>query len=142
MSNEENREDLGTVKEVIGETVRVEVIRGSGCKSCSLHGFCFTESTPAVFHLESKLELQAGDLVRLDIAPKHRVLSSFLVFMMPIVFLFAGYAIASLFLSELVSAIIGFAALGLSFLPMRVVDKRLGKALSVHIAEKVNEGEK
>ncbi len=137
MSNEENCEDLGIVTALNANKVQVEVVRGSGCKSCTLHGFCFSKNTPAVFHLETELHLQVGDQVRLDIAPKNRILSSFFIFLMPILFLFAGYGIASIFLTELYAALLGFAALASSFLLLRLIDKKLGKKLMVNILEKV-----
>ncbi|HNQ43739.1 MAG TPA: SoxR reducing system RseC family protein, partial [Candidatus Cloacimonadota bacterium] len=80
----EDIQDQGIVTAVAGSLVTVEIQRGGGCKSCSMRGFCFSKSTPAVFHLESDLPLQIGDTVELDISPTGRVLASVLIFGIPV----------------------------------------------------------
>jgi positive regulator of sigma E activity len=131
------QEDVGTVVQVRGKQVRVELTRGAGCKSCSMRGMCFGRNTPAVFDLETELELQEGDRVQLEIAPGTRILSSLLVFGMPMLFLFGGFLIASRWLGELPSIGIAFAATLLSFIIMKFIDRRLGNRIQVSIGRKV-----
>ncbi|MCB5246624.1 MAG: SoxR reducing system RseC family protein [Candidatus Cloacimonetes bacterium] len=131
------QEDIGTVVSVRGKLVKVELVRGSGCKSCSLRGMCFGRNTPAVFELESDLELVPGDRVQLMIAPSTRVLTSLMVFGLPLLCLFAGYLIGSLWLAELPSIGIAFAATALSFFIMRKIDKKFGNRLQVRIGSKI-----
>jgi positive regulator of sigma E activity len=131
------QEDIGTVVSVRGKLVKVELVRGSGCKSCSLRGMCFGRNTPAVFELESDLELVPGDRVQLMIAPSTRVLTSLMVFGLPLLCLFAGYLIGSLWLAELPSIGIAFAATALSFFIMRKIDKKFGNRLQVRIGRKI-----
>ncbi|HOH47728.1 MAG TPA: SoxR reducing system RseC family protein [Candidatus Cloacimonadota bacterium] len=133
MHETEEREDTGTVVAVLDGAYRIELIRGGGCKSCTMRGMCFAKSTPAVFELKSELPLKVGDRVQLVVAPGDRILSSVLIFLMPIVFLFAGFLIASRFLAELPSIIIAFTAMGSSFLILRLVDRRIGDKLKVQI---------
>lgn len=131
------QEDIGTVVSVRGKLVKVELVRGSGCKSCSLRGMCFGRNTPAVFELESDLNLVPGDRVQLMIAPSTRVLTSLMVFGLPLLCLFAGYLIGSLWLAELPSVGIAFAATALSFFIMRKIDKKFGNRLQVRIGRKI-----
>ncbi|MDD4223680.1 MAG: SoxR reducing system RseC family protein [Candidatus Cloacimonetes bacterium] len=131
------QEDIGTVVSVRGKLVKVELARGSGCKSCSLRGMCFGRNTPAVFELESDLNLVPGDRVQLMIAPSTRVLTSLMVFGLPLLCLFAGYLIGSLWLAELPSVGIAFAATALSFFIMRKIDKKFGNRLQVRIGRKI-----
>lgn len=134
---ETSLEDIGTVVSVSGSSVKVELVRGSGCKSCSMRGMCFGRNTPAVFDLESDLDLHPGDRVQLEIAPSTRVLSALLVFGLPLLCLFAGYLIGSHWLAELPSIGIAFAATALSFIIMRQIDKRCGNRLQVRIGRKI-----
>lgn len=134
---EQLQEDVGTVISVQGTRVRVELVRSGGCKSCSMRGMCFGRNTPAVFDLSTDLHLQEGDRVSLEISPGARVLSAVLVFGLPLVFLFAGFLISSLYLAELPSILIAFAATVLSFILIRLIDKRIGGKLQVNIGRKL-----
>lgn len=137
--NSENIADSGVVSEVKGFTVKVEVQRGSGCKSCQMRGFCFSKNTPAVFTLESSLPLKVGDRVELDISAKDRILASLIIFVMPIVFLFVAFIIAQLFFSELISIALAFAAMALSFLLIRYFDRYFGDKFKVEIVRKIED---
>lgn len=134
---EEHIEDRGLVTAVNGNRITVELIRGGGCKSCSMQGFCFKKSTPAQFQLDSDLALEIGDSVELDISAGGRTLASLLIFGLPLLFLFCAFLVASQWLSELVSIGVGFVALALAFFPIRLLDKKLGKQLKITIARKI-----
>ncbi|HQP62487.1 MAG TPA: SoxR reducing system RseC family protein, partial [Candidatus Cloacimonas sp.] len=69
--------------------------------------------------------------------PVGRTLVSLLVFGVPIIFLFLGFIIASLWLIEFVSILIGFVAMGLSFRIVRLIDKKYGKRLKISVARKL-----
>ncbi len=133
----EEQQDVGTVVYVKGRNVSVEVVRGGGCKSCSMRGMCFGNNTPAVFDLVTDMELKEGDRVALEISPGIRVLSSLLVFAVPLAFLFGGFLLANVWLQELPSIGIAFAITALSFLLIRLIDKKLGGQLQVRIERKL-----
>ncbi len=137
LRQETPQEDVGRVVAVRGKRVKVEVERGEGCKSCSLRGMCFGRNTPAIFDLENDLDLNPGDRVQLEIAPSTRVLTSLLVFGLPLLCLFGGYLIGNLWLAELPSIGIAFAATALSFFIMRQIDKRFGNRMQVRIRSKI-----
>jgi len=140
MNNEKGQypqEDMGTVIEVEGKKVRVEVVRSGGCKTCSMQSFCFGRNTPAVFDVESELELKPGDRVELEIAPASRIISSLLVFGLPILCLFLGYLIGSIWLDELASIGIAFAATALSYIILKLIDRKFGKKVQVRIGRKL-----
>ncbi|MBW6514362.1 MAG: SoxR reducing system RseC family protein [Candidatus Syntrophosphaera sp.] len=134
---EQQQTDIGTVVEVKGNRVRVELVRGAGCKSCSLRGMCFGRNTPAVFDMETELDLSIGDKVQLEIAPGTRVLSAVLVFGLPLAFLFAAFMLARAWLSELASIGIAFAATAISFFIIRYIDRQIGGKLQVRIGGKL-----
>ncbi len=134
---EEIIEDCGLVTAVHGNMVTVEIVRGGGCKSCTMQGFCFKKSTPARFVLPTDLPLEIGDKVLLDISPGGRAIASLLIFGLPLAFLFAGFILAGIWLSELAAIIVAFATMGLAFLIVRLLDAKLSKRLSIHILRKL-----
>ena len=135
--NAEIIEDSGVVTAVDGKYTTVEIVRGGGCKSCSMQGFCFKKSTPAQFVLTTELDLKTGDKVQLEISPGGRTMASLLVFGLPIAFLFAGFLVAEIWLTELASIAVAFTIMVLGFLTVRLLDKSISKRLSIRIARKL-----
>ena len=133
----ETTEDIGKVVAVNGSKIKIEIERGGGCKSCAMRGMCFAKNSPAVFELESDLALAEGDKVSLEIAPATRILGSITIFLVPVIFLFLGFIIASQWLGELASIGVSFASMAASFLIVRWVDRRFGKQLDIRIGEKL-----
>lgn len=134
---EQQQIDVGTVTELLGDKVRVELVRGAGCGSCSMRGMCFGRNTPAVFILPNEQDLQVGDRVQLEIAPSTRVLSAILVFGTPLVCLFGGFLIARHWLAELPAIGIAFSATLVSFIIIKVIDSKVGNKLQVRLGRKV-----
>ncbi|MCK9557406.1 MAG: SoxR reducing system RseC family protein [Candidatus Cloacimonetes bacterium] len=133
----EEIQDTGIVTSVSGNTVVVELQRGNGCKSCAMHGLCFSKGKAAFLELESSLKLEIGDSVELEISPSGRVLASLLIFIVPIVFLFIGFLLANIWMNELSSIILAFASMALSFFIIRLCDNRWGKKLKIEIVRKL-----
>jgi len=133
---EEIIEDSGIVKEVLDNAVLIEIERGSGCKSCSMHGFCMKNVT-SEFVVETDMPLEAGDKVLLDISAVGRVWASLLIFGLPLAFLFIGFIVANYWLSELLSILAGFTAMGLGFVMVRCLDSGFARKLNIRIARKI-----
>ena len=134
---DEHPEDTGIVKEISGTTAIVEVVRGGGCKSCTMRGLCFRKNEPVSFTIETDLALAPGDKVRLEISPEGRVLASLLIFGLPMLALFAGFMIAAKWFLEPVAILVGFLCMAISFMIIRQVDKLMGQKLKVSIKEKL-----
>jgi len=135
--NTELIEDSGVITAVDEKYTTVEIVRGGGCKSCSMQGFCFKKSTPAQFVLSTELDLQIGDKVQLEISPGGRTMASLLVFGLPIACLFAGFLVAGIWFPELISIAFAFIFMSMGFLIVRLLDKNLSKHLSIKIARKL-----
>lgn len=135
MSDITQNTDLGRVIAVNGSYIKVELIRGDGCTSCSMRGFCFKKDEPAIFELQSDLPLKKDDIVSLEISPAARVGSALLIFGLPLVLLFVSFILAKPYFSEIISIGIGFAAMALSFFIIAWVDKRFGNKLKIEIGE-------
>ena len=134
---EEIIEDSGIVKKVEGNIVTVEIERSIGCNSCKMQGLCFKKREPTEFEIVTHIPLQVNDRVQLDISPLGRTMVSLLIFGVPLLFLFSGFLIASIWLTEIVSILIGFIAMALSFKIIRFIDKKYGKKLKIRIERKL-----
>jgi sigma-E factor negative regulatory protein RseC len=133
----EETQDVGIVTAIEDGVVTVSLQRGGGCKSCSMHGFCFSKSSPSVFKLQSKLPLSPGDRVELEVSPSGRVLASFLLFVVPVIFMLLGFMLADIWFSEFISIMFAFGAMALSFFIIRYCDKKWGNRLKVEIGRKL-----
>jgi positive regulator of sigma E activity len=133
---EEIIEDSGIVKEVRNNSVVVEIERGGGCKSCSMHGFCMKNVTSEI-QIQTDLPLEPGDKVQLDISAVGRVWASLLIFGLPLAMLFMGFLVANIWLSELISILLGFTCMGLGFVIVRCLDGGFAKKLNIRIARKI-----
>lgn len=134
---EQHIQDIGTVVAVRENHVRVEIERSASCGSCSLRHMCFGQNTPAIFDLETDLELVEGDRVQLYISPGTRGFSAIMVFAVPLLFLFGGFIISRMWLDELPAIGIAFAATALGFFIIRLVDRKIGVNLNVRIGSKI-----
>ncbi len=131
--DENATEDVGKVIQVSGSHAKVEIQRGGGCGSCAMRGFCFKKGEPAVFDVQTELPLKVGDLVSLDIAPSMRVLSALLVFGLPLAMLFIAFIVARLYLTELISVLIAFGAMALSFIVIGCLDRKHGRNMKINV---------
>lgn len=131
--DEHSTEDIGRVISVDGNHARVEIQRGGGCGSCAMRGFCFKKGEPAVFEVQTDIPLKEGDLVDIEIAASTRVGSALLIFGLPLLLMFLGFLIARVYLNELLSIGIAFAAMALSFVVVGSIDKKYGRGLIAQV---------
>ena len=81
-------EEIGTVIKTDTEFAIVEVQKGSECKACEMKDACVESSQEGYRKLRAKNDLNSkiGDKVIVEIEPKAHVFSSFIVFILPVVF--------------------------------------------------------
>jgi positive regulator of sigma E activity len=133
---DEHSVDTGIVTHIQGKKITVEIAKGGGCKSCSMHGLCGTNSTPIVLSFITDAEYQIGDKVNVSVGTNIKLLSSVIVYLLPLVALFAFFLIARSFMQELGAVLCGFIGLILSFLLIRVIDKKIGKHINFELGGK------
>lgn len=87
-------EELALVKNIQGNRVIVEVLR-QGCQGCEISGACGTGSLGRLFGFRPKpisipneLFLKKGDKVIIGLPEKSYVLSSFLIYLFPLLSMF------------------------------------------------------
>lgn len=118
-------DETGVVERLFGDKIVVRIRRasacGENCASCGGSCSAFQDVTAL-----NKSGAGVGDTVTLHM-PSSRVLAAaFLVYILPLAVLFAGYAAAySISHSEGISILVGVLVMALSFALIRAADKRL-----------------
>lgn len=96
--------------------------RGSACGHCNA---CFTlGSDKSDIAIKNTLCAKVGDEVEISIHGKTMMRSGMIAYGIPLIFLIIGVCIGSL-ISELAALLIGISATLLSFLVLKLLDKRL-----------------
>jgi sigma-E factor negative regulatory protein RseC len=139
-------EQEALVTDVKGDQVWMTVARQSGCQHCSLQEGCGTgslgklmgyKSTEWVFR--NTQGLKSGDKVILAIPDKSYLLSSFLIYLLPLLTFFLTAAVAeSIFHTEWISIVISITGLaaGLIF-SGRLSKRRYSNSLQPKIMRKI-----
>ena len=114
----------GFVREVKGNMANVRFFKESACGgNCSACGGC--KSKPIDRWIENTLALSVGDKVEVESSSKDILLSSFILYILPLIMFFTAYIICFDFFSEAISLIAGVIAFFLSFLIARKYGNKL-----------------
>lgn len=115
----------GIVKSVKSNKAEVIIARSTSCgESCASCGLCPGKDT--VVTVLNKIGAMAGDSVTIDMADKKVLSAAALVYITPLIALFAGYFVSyAFFKSETVSIAVGFLCLAAVFGIIILFDKKL-----------------
>lgn len=120
-------DETGKVIKISGNDATVQFERKTACKNC---GMCFASSNEknVELTLENKVGAELGDTVKVSSNSSGVVKSMLLVYGIPLLIFFVGLIIAQVaFQNEIVTFIVGFAALFIGFFILNKVDKRIGR---------------
>ena len=136
MSHDEVTEK-GIVKAVDGKKITITRLDSNSCGSCGMHGICGIKNQPE-FVVFSETDVSVGDTIDLIVSPSAKILSAFLVFMLPIIFMFIFYIVAQYLLNfnEKLSILISFAGLLISGIFIKFFDKKLAKRNEIIIKKR------
>ena len=118
--------NTGIVTKIDGNNVSVKLHKSSSCSHCS----CCSEERKMGSDFEFKInqKVEIGDLVTLEIAEKDVVKAALIAYIMPPIFMIAGYTIAaSLGFSETKSIIGSFIGVIVSFVILGIYDRVFAK---------------
>lgn len=120
-------EKIATVISADKKTALVQIMRASACgENCASCGGC--KETRHTSKVENPIGAQPGQKVKVEMEAKSLIFISFLAYIVPILALFLGYGISyALWQNEILSDLIGILFLLLSFVFLRMVDKRISK---------------
>jgi positive regulator of sigma E activity len=132
------KEDVGTVVAIHGKKVTIEICPTAGCASCSMSGVCGAGNKNKYFTIETDQPVQMGDQVTLQIHGGSEVVSSLILFLMPILFMIFGFVLGRfiLGLKEGNAVLISILGLGLSFFVVKIIDHFYGKKMFITILPK------
>lgn len=117
-------EQIGIVTEVKGEKAIVQIKRAGACGgSCGKCGGC--ETTDRMVEAINTIGAEKGQIVRIEMSDSYILMAAFLVYLVPLIMFFIGYAAGySLFSNELMGGACGLILLVLSFVLVRIYDKK------------------
>lgn len=126
-------DQVGFVRKTFKDRVELEVRRVSGCGGCKgCASSC--EVKTHIISLRNDLNAKVGDLVELEGEPRNILKYAFIAYMIPFIFLIAGiFAGSSYFKAqgnpnfEILSFLVGIVSLAVSYLVVRVLDKRIAE---------------
>ena len=126
-------EQVGFVRKVVKDRAELEVRRASGCGSCKgCSAGCETKTH--VITLKNDLNVKVGDLVELEGEPKSILKYTFIVYMIPFIFLMVGIFASSGYFKahgnpnyEILSFLVGIVALFISFFVVKSLDKKIAE---------------
>ncbi|MBN1948392.1 MAG: SoxR reducing system RseC family protein [Candidatus Cloacimonetes bacterium] len=135
----EYQEDTALVVEVKKGFVTVEISRTGACASCGMSGICVGKNQALRHRISTDMDLRSGDQVKLHISSGVKLLSSFLIFVMPIIFMILFYFSAKHIFGfrEEFAIIISFTGLLVSGILIYLADKRFAGKIHFEIVEKV-----
>ncbi|MDZ7372361.1 MAG: SoxR reducing system RseC family protein [candidate division KSB1 bacterium] len=119
--------ERGIVISTQGSVAAVRFVKSKACEGCRACQ-AFGEGS-AILDVQNEVDARPGDVVEVEIPPRRVLEASFLVFLVPVMSLIAGYflAVSSLHLPEGGAVAVAFACLGASFLGLRLYDRRVAR---------------
>jgi positive regulator of sigma E activity len=134
-------EDMALVKAVNGRKVTVEMQRNPGCSSCRAHSLCIGTDRPPTHVLDTDVPLRVGDRVKVGVSPGVKMMSSFMLFIFPLLMMFLFYGAAKLGCrwSEDLSILCSLGGLLISGVLVKVFDRKYAKKIHFEILEKIEE---
>lgn len=137
---EQIEDETAVIKEVFDGEVLIQVERKGACRNCSMNMLCMGNENRVEFRIKTNLSLQPGDKVKLHIKPESRLISSFVIFIFPVLMMLFFFSLSRyLFrLPESHSILVSLAGLLISGFVIKYVDKKTADKVSVEIIEKVS----
>lgn len=127
-------EQIGFVRKIENDKMELEVRRasgcGGGCKECS--SSC--EVVPHIVVLPNELNAQVGDFVELEAQVGDLLKYTFILYMIPFIFLIGGIVIGNFLFRnintdsrEMLSFLSGLVSVAVSLIILKVMDKKAEK---------------
>lgn len=123
-------QEIGRVVEIVGNMTKVEVSQKEICHKCPSESFCrLTTGNSRVIEAVNEIGAKSGDVVKIEIGSKSILASAFLVYIFPvIVLLVTGSLTHWISGSQNLAIIVGIIALGVSFLVIKFLDRRIARS--------------
>jgi len=135
------QEDRAKVIDLFPGGVVIEIEKSGSCNSCAISGVCGGADSSFVHRLKTDMKLDLGDIIEISISSGVKLLSSFIVFILPILSMILFYFIAkfAIKLPENFAILISFVGLLLSGFAIYILDKKFAKKIHFEIIGRVKE---
>ncbi len=122
--------DKGVVIKIDAQFAYINMRLNSSCKSCSGRGICFAGDKPLPLKVINNFDLRVGDQVEVEMQPATRLVSAFLLFILPLIFLATGYILGIKVKNQELYGIIGsIIGLSVSFILLKIINSKAEKSL-------------
>ncbi|MBN1291028.1 MAG: SoxR reducing system RseC family protein [Candidatus Latescibacteria bacterium] len=119
-------EGRGIVTFLYGNKAKIRVETGSECKSCSAHCYCQSGAAKnREIFVSNDYGAKVSDHIVFEADPSKVIISSILVWIVPVIAMMIGYFVAQHFSTGIIPIITAFVFLGCSFALLRYLDKVL-----------------
>ncbi len=113
-------QETGTVVKVNKNKIVVKLSAGDHCNVCAAKSMCAFQSSDSsvrLLELPKRSNIPEGAQVRLEYKESSRILAAFIVFLLPLLFLLAGYYVGESLLTGpnggVIGAVVGFFLAGI-----------------------------
>lgn len=116
----------GVVEKIDGNKVTIRITRDSSCgENCAMCNACPGKNMSVT--LNTDIPLSINDKVTMETNSKYVLLSAFMVYILPIILLIAGYAAFKLY--------IGLAMMVISFIILFFIDKKINTNYIIKVSK-------
>ena len=135
----ENQIEIAIVKEIIDNHILVEMEQSGSCETCAMGGVCHTNDKSVMHKIKTDLKVIIGDKLQIEVSPKLRILSFFIIFIFPIFTMIIAYLIAKFVfhLKEDFAVIASLFGVLFSGLVIYFIDKKYADKLELKIIKKL-----
>ena len=117
--------ETGIIDSIEGKNIFIVRENPPTCDNCKIKSMCNIQNKQKI-SIKTDEVYEIGEKIELIINPKIRLLSSFLVYILPVISLILIYYIANIIfkLSETISIIISFSSLFIVYFLIKYIDKK------------------
>lgn len=120
-------QDMGHIVEKSGEMARIAIQPHGGCSSCALKGSCSPDENTHYLWARNDKNGDVGDEVVVELKPQVKIFGTALIFIFPLLGMFAGYFIGDRAGGNQDASIVGaLGGLVLSFIIVKIIDRYVG----------------
>ena len=117
-------QDLGRITEKSGSMARVAIQPHGGCSNCAIKGSCSPDENTHYLWARNDKNGGVGDEVVVELKPQVKIFGTALIFIFPLLGMFAGYFIGDWAGGNQDASIVGaLSGLVVSFIIVKVIDK-------------------
>jgi len=138
-NNAVEQKDRARVIELFNGGVVIEIEKSGSCDSCAISGVCAGTDRSFTHRLKTEMDLKLGEVIEISISSGVKLLSSFIVFILPVLSMILFYFIAkfAVKLPENFAILVSFTGLLLSGLAIYLLDKKFAEHIPFEIIGKV-----